>query len=66
MIELSVKDAEDALAGDFQSLIFAFTWEDTPEGFDFWSNQAETGLTEEGRAILEKMLTEAKNETGSN
>jgi len=51
----------EVLAGDVKELISAFVWDETPQGHDFWWKQCEE-LTDEGREILEQMLTEAENE----
>ena len=49
----------DALNGIIDALNFAFTWDKTPQGHDFWMAQYESGqLTPEGRAALEAMLND--------
>lgn len=61
-ITLSV--VKEVLAGDVSELNGAFIWVASPEGDEFWRKQYEAReLSPEGRAILEKMLTEKKNET---
>jgi len=47
------------LACDIEALADAFTWSDSPQGYDFWDAQYESGqLTPEGRAALEAMLND--------
>lgn len=45
---------------DHTALISAFVWDNTPEGAEFWDEQFETGLTDQGRAILQEMLAAAE------
>jgi hypothetical protein len=45
------------LSGDIPQLEFAFTWAESPQGYQFWRSQlVAKKLTEEGRAILELWL----------
>lgn len=61
-MNLSVEAIKEVLAGDISSLIHAFIWAETPQGYTFWREQQKAGkLTVEGRAVLEKMLKEAEN-----
>jgi hypothetical protein len=53
------QDIRDALDGIIDALNFAFTWDETPQGHDFWMAQYEDGqLTPEGRKALEAMLND--------
>ena len=45
------------LSGEVETLLYAFNWEETPQGSDFWKDQYVSGtLSNEGRAILESWL----------
>lgn len=56
-----IYDLETILAAleDHGELLSAFTWDDTPEGHEFWLQQYEVGLTVEGREALTLMIAEA-------
>ena len=45
--------AQKVLDGNHEALSITFPWQQTRQGYEFWSHQYKTGLTDEGRAILQ-------------
>jgi hypothetical protein len=39
-----------------------FMWNKTPQGYQFWADQRDDGMTEEGRAALAEMAAQWKQE----
>ena len=60
--EMSRSEMMRECLDNHKALIFAFVWQDTPEGVKFWDAQFETGLTDEGRAALVGMIKLAEAE----
>ncbi len=56
-----VKEAlkDDGLEDD-DALLYAFTWDDTPQGTDYWEHRYFNGLDAEARSILEGWMAEAE------
>lgn len=59
---VAVSSIEKALAGDSGQLVQAFTWEESPQGFDFWENQCVNGLTIKGKTALKEILAQVEAE----
>lgn len=58
-------DANDALAGDPDGLRFAISWDEAPQGWDFWALQwarlsFHFPLTDEAAAILREWIKQVE------
>lgn len=53
----NAKYAEQLINGDFDQLLSFVVWKDTPQGFDYWNEQQNSGrLSPEAIAIIEQWL----------
>ena len=49
---------------DNEDLIWAFTWDETPEGYNYWERQYYSGTTPEGQAKWNAMKRQWNEENG--